>query len=73
MLFYYTGGGHADLHNLHNPLDFLAGTLLVCQAQYTRESFELLNAGSKEINMTGGVKKCMETTKSNTKSGRRQG
>ena len=66
----------ADLHNLHNPLDFLAGTLLVCQAQYTRESFELLNdalAGSKEINMNGGVKKCMETTKSNTKSGRRQG
>ena len=44
-----------DLHNLHDPRDFLAGTILVCQAQYTRESFELLNAGSKEINMNRGV------------------
>ena len=43
--------------------------------QYTRESFELLNdtlAGSEEINMNGGVQKCMETTKFNTKSGRTQ-
>ena len=62
-----------DLHNLHDPRDFLAGTILVCQAQYTRESFELLNAGGKEINMNEGVQKCMETTKFNTKSGRTQG
>ena len=58
---------------LDNIQDFLAGTLMVFKGQYTRESYELLNAGSNEINMNGGVQKCMETTKYNTKSGRRQG
>ena len=67
------GTSHTDLHNLHDPRDFLAGTILVCLAQYTRESFELLHAGSKEIDMNRGVQKCMETTNFNTDSGRTQG
>ena len=48
---------YRDLQNLHNPQDFIAGTFLVCQAQWPKQSFEVLNDaldGSKQINMNGG-------------------